>query len=113
MKHDLERRRTHVMLLALILAASTAAGSATVGADTFRQARSSWGVSYPPYAFYQTVVRYHSGDDSVVRRWETVEDLRRRSVHASGVSDHDAAAPHVPSGTNAGVYGSALVGSKQ
>lgn len=50
------------MLLGLILAASTAAASATVGADTFRQARSSWGVSYPPSAFYKTVVRYHSGD---------------------------------------------------
>lgn len=94
------------MLLALILAASTAAASATVGADAFRQARSSWGVTYPPYAFYQTVVSYRSGDASIVRRWETVEDLRRRSVHAAAVSDRDAAAPHVPSGTDAGVYGS-------
>jgi hypothetical protein len=94
------------MLLALIVAASTAAASTTVGADTFRQARASWGVSYPPYAFYKTVVRYDSGDASMVRRWDTVEDLRRRSVHAAAVSDHDAAAPHVPSGTDAGVYGS-------
>jgi hypothetical protein len=90
--------------------AAVAAGAAVLTAtpgDAFRSARQAWVMSaYPPYATYATVVRYRSGDRAVERRWDTFEDLRRRTVHADGFSDRDRVAPHVPEGTNVGAYGS-------
>jgi hypothetical protein len=91
----------------LMIAAAAAALSTATPADTFRSAREAWPVSaYPPYATYRTVVRYRSGDRTIERGWDTLEDLRRRMVHADGFSDSDRAAPHVPAGTNVGAYGS-------
>jgi hypothetical protein len=94
----------------LKLLAAVAAGAALLTAtpgDAFRSAREAWSLSaYPPYATYETVVRYRSGDRAIERGWATFEDLRRRTVHADGFSDRDRAAPHVPAGTNVGAYGS-------
>ena len=90
----------------LIVAAAAASLVTATPGDTFRGVREAWPVSaYPPYATYRTVVRYRSGDKAIVRGWETFEDLRRRMVHADGFSDRDRADPHVPTGTNAGAYG--------
>jgi hypothetical protein len=87
--------------------AASATLLATTPGDAFRSAREAWPLSaYPPYATYQTVVRYGSGGRAIVRRWDTLEDLRRRMVHAEAFSDRDREAPHVPEGTNVGAYGS-------
>jgi hypothetical protein len=76
--------------------------AAAVDADALffaaRQARSQG--AYPHYARYATVVHYRNGTREITRAWDTTEDLRRRLVHARGLSRQDAANPHAPHGTN-------------
>ena len=77
------------------------------GADALfmaaREARSRSG--YAHYSVYATVVRFRSGGHQVVSTWDTVEDMRRRLVHARSLPREEAAHPHVPHGINIGVGG--------
>jgi hypothetical protein len=66
-----------------------------------RRARSE--SAYAHYAVYATVVSFRHGDHHVVATWDTVEDLRRRVVHAHSLRREEATNPHVPHGTNFGV----------
>ncbi|HEY0613454.1 MAG TPA: hypothetical protein VGC96_02390 [Candidatus Elarobacter sp.] len=66
-----------------------------------REARSQSG--YAHYSTYTTVVRYHNGGAAMTRHWATVEDMRRRIVHARAVSQEEIEHPHVPHGVNVGV----------
>jgi hypothetical protein len=72
---------------------------ATFGAA--RRARSE--SAYPHYAVYATVVTFHHDGHQIVSTWDTVEDLRRRLVHAHALAREEAAHPHVPHGTNFGM----------
>ncbi|MDQ6942599.1 MAG: outer membrane lipoprotein-sorting protein [Candidatus Eremiobacteraeota bacterium] len=63
-----------------------------------RQARSQ--SAYARYARYATVVQYRNGARTVTRAWDTIEDLRRRLVHARALSRQDGTNPHVPHGIN-------------
>jgi hypothetical protein len=66
-----------------------------------RQARSQ--SAYAHYSLYATVVRYQRGRHSVVSTWETVEDMRRRLVHARSLPREEAAHPHTSRGTNVAI----------
>jgi hypothetical protein len=93
-------------VLALLLDASPAPASpSAANADALfaasRRARSESG--YAHYAVYATVVRYRRGTRDAVSTWDTVEDLRRRLVHAHGLAREEAAHPHVPHGINVGI----------
>lgn len=66
-----------------------------------REARSQ--SAYARYAVYATVVRFRNGAHQVVSTWDTVEDLRRRLVHAHALRREEAAHPHVPHGINIGM----------
>ena len=79
-------------------ASSTAAEALYAAA---RRARSE--SAYAHYAVYATVVSFRHNGHQVVSTWNTVEDLRRRLVHAHALSREEAAHPHVPHGTNFGV----------
>ena len=95
-------------VLAALLDTAPAAASpspALTAADALyaaaRRARSE--SAYAHYAVYATVVTFRHGDKHVVTTWDTVEDLRRRLVHAHAIEREEAAHPHVPHGTNFGV----------
>lgn len=101
-----------VLVLAALLDAAPVAASpsaasppALTAADALfaaaRRARSE--SAYAHYAVYATVVSFRHGDRRVVATWDTVEDLRRRVVHAHSLRREEAANPHVPHGTNFGV----------
>jgi len=66
-----------------------------------RRARSE--SAYAHYAVYATVVTFRHNGHQVVSTWGTVEDMRRRMVHAHALAREEAAHPHVPHGTNVGV----------
>ncbi|MDQ6926591.1 MAG: hypothetical protein M3154_10205, partial [Candidatus Eremiobacteraeota bacterium] len=59
--------------------------------------------AYPRYAVYATVVTFRRDGHERVSTWDTVEDLRRRIVHAHALNRQAAAKPHVPHGTNVGM----------
>jgi hypothetical protein len=89
---------------ALVLAGAAPEPAATPADALFmaaREARSQSG--YAHYGTYMTVVRYRNGDAAIMRSWSTVEDMRRRLVHARAVSQEEIAHPHVPRGTNFGL----------
>jgi hypothetical protein len=94
------------MLAALLDTAPAAASSPTPfsAADAMyaaaRRARSESG--YAHYAVYATVVTFRQNGHHVVNTWGTVEDLRRRIVHAHSLAREEAAHPHVARGTNVG-----------
>lgn len=88
-------------LLAAAPAASPSAGDVLFAAA--RRARSE--SAYAHYAVYATVVTFRHNGHQVVSTWDTVEDLRRRLVHAHALDREEAAHPHVPHGTNFGVGG--------
>jgi hypothetical protein len=66
-----------------------------------RRARSE--SAYAHYALYATVLTFRHNGHQVISTWGTVEDLRRRLVHAHALNREEAAHPHVPHGTNIGV----------
>ncbi len=66
--------------------------------DAARAARSH--ASYGHYAEYVAVVRFAQGAHHVTSTWETIEDLRRRVVHAHSLRREEQANPHVPHGIN-------------
>jgi hypothetical protein len=66
-----------------------------------RDARSQ--SAYAHYTVYATVVRFRREGHPVVDTWDTVEDMRRRLVHAHALSREDGAHPHVPHGINLGI----------
>jgi hypothetical protein len=98
------------------IAAAALAGAVLLGAAPFsepfgadalfmaaRTARSQSG--YAHYSVYATVTRFRRGGHLVVSTWDTVEDMRRRLVHARTLPRQEAAHPHVPHGINIGVGG--------
>jgi hypothetical protein len=87
-----------LVLALLVDAAPAAASTADALFAAARRARSE--SAYPHYAVYATVVRFRYGNHPVISTWDTVEDLRRRLVHAHGLSREEAAHPHVPHGIN-------------
>ncbi len=95
------------MLAALLdtAPAGESPSASLTAADTLfaaaRRARSE--SAYARYAVYATVVSFRNGAHHVVATWDTVEDLRRRIVHAHSQRREEAANPHVPHGTNIGV----------
>ncbi|HEY6235138.1 MAG TPA: hypothetical protein VIW69_08585, partial [Candidatus Elarobacter sp.] len=98
------------LVLAALLDTAPAAASPTAAlssADaTFAAARRARSESaYAHYAVYATVVTFRHDGHQVVSTWGTVEDLRRRVVHAHALAREEAAHPHVPHGTNFGVGG--------
>ena len=95
-----------LVLAALLDTAPAAASSAAPStADALyaaaRRARSE--SAYAHYAVYATVLTFRHNGHQVVSTWDTVEDLRRRLVHAHALNREEAAHPHVPHGTNIGV----------
>ncbi len=96
-----------LVLGALLETAPVAASPAATAADrtyaAARQARSE--SAYAHYAVYATVLTFRHGGHTVVSTWDTVEDLRRRLVHAHALAREEAAHPHVPHGINIGVGG--------
>jgi hypothetical protein len=66
-----------------------------------RRARSE--SAYAHYAVYATVLTFRHNGHQVVSTWDTVEDLRRRLVHAHALNREEATHPHVPHGTNFGI----------
>ena len=104
------RRVIRIAAVALLGAASLGAAppsSEPSGADLLftaaREARSQ--SAYAHYAIYATVVRFRRGSKNVVSTWDTVEDMRRRLVHARALPREEAAHPHVSRGTNIGIGG--------
>ncbi len=97
------------MLAALIDTAPPAASSPstpTAAEALFAAARRARSESaYAHYAVYATVVTFRHDGHQIVSTWDTVEDLRRRIVHAHALAREEAAHPHVPHGTNFGVGG--------
>jgi len=96
------------LVLAVLLDTAPAAASpspALTPADaTFAAARRARSESaYAHYAVYATVLTFRHGEHRVVTTWDTVEDLRRRVVHAHSLKREEAANPHVPHGINVGV----------
>jgi hypothetical protein len=94
--------------LAFALAGATCAAAPEPTAadrlfDAARDARSR--ASYPRYAVYATVVRFRRGEQTGTSTWDTIEDLRRRIVHAHELRREEAANPHVPHGINFGING--------
>jgi hypothetical protein len=63
--------------------------------------------AYAHYTVYATVVRFRRGGRAASSTWDTVEDMRRRLVHAHGFSREENAHPHVPHGINIGIAGGA------
>jgi|GEM_PF-754366 len=61
--------------------------------------------AYAHYSVYATVVRFRHNGRPVSSTWDTVEDMRRRLVHARSLSREEAAHPHVPHGINFGISG--------
>ncbi len=105
-------RRTVIasaLVLAALLDTAPAAASplALSPADALyaaaRRARSE--SAYAHYAVYATVVTFRNNGHQVVETWNTVEDLRRRLVHAHAINREEAAHPHVARGTNIGFGG--------
>lgn len=99
-----------LVLAALIDAGPAAPSSSAPTATTAdalyaaaRRARSD--SAYARYAVYATVVSFRHGNQRVVSTWDTVEDVRRRLVHAHAIEREEAAHPHVPHGINIGVGG--------
>lgn len=97
---------TALVLAALLDTPPAAASSpAPSAADTLyaaaRRARSE--SAYAHYAVYATVLTFRHNGHQVVSTWDTVEDLRRRLVHAHALNREEAAHPHVPHGTNFGL----------
>ncbi len=99
-----------LVLAALIESAPAAPPSSAPAAATAdalyaaaRRARSD--SAYARYAVYATVVSFRHGNQRVVSTWDTVEDLRRRLVHARAIEREETAHPHVPHGINIGVGG--------
>jgi hypothetical protein len=89
-----------VIVAPLVLAALLDADAMFAAA---RRARSE--SAYGHYAVYATVLTFRHNGHQVVSSWDTVEDLRRRLVHAHALAREEAAHPHVPHGTNFGVGG--------
>jgi hypothetical protein len=96
-----ERAVIPFVLALLVDAVPAAASNADALFVAARRARSE--SAYPHYAVYATVVRFRLGSRPVISTWDTVEDLRRRIVHAHGLSREEAAHPHVPHGINFGI----------
>jgi hypothetical protein len=72
----------------------------------FSAARSARSESaYAHYSVYATVVRFRHNGKPVSSTWDTVEDMRRRLVHAHALSREEGAHPHVPHGINIGING--------
>jgi hypothetical protein len=99
---DAVRRSSASVLAAVLLCA--AAPEPTAADALFRAAREARSQSaYPHYATYVTVVRFRSGAHHVTSSWQTIEDVRRRIVHAHSLPVEEAEHPHVPHGINVGV----------
>ncbi|MDQ6942598.1 MAG: hypothetical protein M3169_08815 [Candidatus Eremiobacteraeota bacterium] len=97
-----------LVLAALLDTAPAAASPLTLSpADALyaaaRRARSE--SAYAHYAVYATVVAFRNNGHQVVETWNTVEDLRRRLVHAHAINREEAAHPHIARGTNIGFGG--------
>lgn len=91
---------------AFVLAGLLDAAPANTGDALFSAARRARSESaYAHYAVYATVVSFRNGGHQIVSTWDTVEDMRRRLVHARALEREEAAHPHVPHGTNLGVGG--------
>ena len=87
-------------------AAASPSPTLTAADTTFAAARRARSESaYAHYAVYATVVTFRHDGHPVVSTWDTVEDMRRRLVHAHALAREEAAHPHVPHGTNFGVGG--------
>jgi hypothetical protein len=85
-------------------AASSPSPALTPADATFAAARRARSESaYAHYAVYATVVAFRHDGHQIVSTWDTVEDMRRRLVHAHSLAREEAAHPHVPHGTNFGV----------
>ena len=91
----------------MILLGASSLGAAPPSADPsaadllFTRAREARSQSaYANYAVYATVVRFRRGTHTIASTWDTVEDLRRRIVHARSLSREEAAHPHTSRGTN-------------
>jgi len=88
-----------VIVSVLVLAALLDTADALYAAA--RRARSE--SAYAHYAVYATVLTFRHNGHQVVSTWDTVEDLRRRLVHAHALNREEASHPHVPHGTNFGI----------
>jgi hypothetical protein len=93
------------MLAALLDTGPAGASPPPSAADALyaaaRRARSE--SAYAHYAVYATVVTFRHNGHQITSTWGTVEDLRRRLVHAHALAREEAAHPHVPHGTNIGI----------
>jgi hypothetical protein len=97
-------------LLAAALDASAPAAGATSHAEALfnaaREARTQ--SAYAHFTVYATVVRFRRSGRPVSSTWDTVEDMRRRLVHAHSLSREENAHPHVPHGINFGLGGEVM-----
>lgn len=85
---------------------ASTAGAASPAETLFAAARAARSQStYAHYTVYATVLNFRRGSRLVSSTWDTVEDMRRRLVHAHSLSREENAHPHVPHGINLGVGG--------
>src|SRR6202011_3649903 len=61
--------------------------------------------AYAHYTVYAVVVRFRYGGRQVTSTWNSVEEMRRRLVHARSLSREEAAHPHVSHRINIGING--------
>jgi hypothetical protein len=99
--------------IALVVGAAGGAPAADTPADPhaiFAAARKAWAfTSYPRYANYAVAIRYRNGGASIVRHYETLQDLRRDIVFARTFSREENANPsYPPGGVNIGMLGMTL-----
>ena len=91
-----------------IVSPSPAGSPATAaeGDALFLAARTARSESaYAHYTVYATVLRFHHGGREITSTWASIEDMRRRLVHAKSIRREEEANPHVPRGINVGVSG--------
>ncbi len=81
-----------------------ASAEQTAADALFAKARAARSESaYAHYTVYATVMRFRSGAHETTSTWMTIEDMRRRLVHAHSLSVEEAEHPHVPHGINVGI----------
>jgi hypothetical protein len=70
----------------------------------FANARAAWTAgSYPRYADYVAVVRFHNHAKLVRRTWETTEDIRTGYLYSKAFSREELASPTTPHGINVSI----------
>jgi hypothetical protein len=103
MRTDRLRNIACVGVLVTALGAAPELSPADALFTASRTARSE--SAYAHYTKYETVVQFRHGTKPVISTWVSIEDMRRRLVHARSLSLEEAAHPHVPHGINVGISG--------